>query len=165
MKTLRKISDTVYKAIMYSVSAVLAIMVLVAFVEVIRRYLFGKTFLWSDDLIRYLIIYVGFVGGAAAFRDDNLASLDLVTRHFPQKLQTVLELLVNTIVLAIVVFLMHYSFGAIESPGIKYSVGTVLRIAMWIPYLALPIGFSAMIFFAIEKYIKLFTKLWKGGAE
>ena len=56
MKTLRKISDAAYKAIMYSVSAVLAIMILVAFIEVIRRYLFGKTFLWSDDLIRYLII-------------------------------------------------------------------------------------------------------------
>ena len=93
MKIYRKIVDLLYKIIMYSVSVVLGLMIIVAFLEVIRRYCLGKSFIWADDFIRYLIIYVGFIGGAAAYKDDNLASLDLVTRLFPTKVQVVLEII------------------------------------------------------------------------
>ena len=90
LKAFQKVVNFFYKVIMYTVSAALAIMIMVAFIEVVRRYLLGKSYIWADDLIRYLIVYVGFVGGAAAYRDNNLASLDLVTRLFPQKAQLIL---------------------------------------------------------------------------
>ena len=164
MKIYRKIVDLLYKIIMYSVSVVLGLMIIVAFIEVVRRYCLGKSFIWADDFIRYLIIYVGFIGGAAAYKDDNLASLDLVTRLFPTKVQVVLEILVNTIVTALVIFLLYYSVLAIQSPSIKYSVGIGLKIALWIPYMAMPIGFVSMLVFSVFLYVRLFHKLLKGDA-
>ena len=161
----RKTIDFLYKAIMITVSIALGIMIILAFVEVVRRYLLGKSFLWADDLIRYLIIYVGFVGGAAAYKDNNLASLDLLTRHFPPKVQIILEILVNTVVTAIIVFLLYYSVGAVQAPSIKNSVGVGLKIALWIPYMALPIGFVVMLLFSVEKYIDMFKRLVKGGGS
>ena len=160
----RKTIDFLYRAIMATVSVALGFMIVLAFVEVVRRYLLGKSFLWADDLIRYLIIYVGFVGGAAAYKDNNLASLDLVTRLLPHKVQIVLEILVNTVVTAVIVFLLYYSVSAVQAPSIKNPVGVGLKIAMWIPYMALPIGFVIMLLFSVEKYIDMFKRLVKGGA-
>ena len=131
MRAFYKVVNFLYKAIMYTVSIALGIMIVIAFIEVVRRYVIGKSYIWADDLIRYLIIYVGFVGGAAAYRDNNLASLDLLTQHFP---------------------------------SIKHSVGVGLRIGLWIPYLALPIGFAVMLLFSVEKYIDMFKRLLKGGS-
>jgi len=164
LKAFRKVVDFFYKAIMYTVSAALGIMIFIAFIEVVRRYLLGKSYIWADDLIRYLIIYVGFVGGAAAYRDNNLASLDLVTRLFPQKAQIMLEIVVNTIVTATMIFLLYYSIQAVGAPSIKHSVGVGLKIALWIPYLTLPIGFTVMLLFSAEKYIDMFKRLREGGS-
>lgn len=164
MKAFQKVVNFFYKAIMYTVSAALAVMIMVAFIEVARRYLLGKSYIWADDLIRYIIVYVGFVGGAAAYRDNNLASLDLVTRLFPQKAQLILELAVNTIVTGAMVFLLCYSVQAVSAPSIKHSVGVGLKIPLWIPYMTLPIGFVIMVLFSAEKYVGLFKRLLKGGS-
>lgn len=164
MKTFQKIVDSLYKAIMYTVSIALGLMIVIAFIEVLRRYILGKSFIWADDLIRYLIIYVGFVGGAAAYKDNNLAALDLLTQHFPQKIQIIVEIIVNTIVTATVIFLLYYSIQAVGAPSIKYSVGVGLKIALWIPYMALPIGFGVMLLFSAEKYFDMFKRLLKGGS-
>ena len=164
MRAFRKVINFLYKAIMYTVSVALGIMIVIAFIEVVRRYAIGKSYIWADDLIRYLIIYVGFVGGAAAYKDNNLASLDLLTRHFPQKVQIVVEILVNTIVTATMIFLLYYSIRAVGAPSIKNSVGVGLKIGLWIPYLTLPIGFAVMILFSVEKYIDMFKRLLKGGS-
>lgn len=164
MRAFYKVVNFLYKAIMYTVSIALGIMIVIAFIEVVRRYVIGKSYIWADDLIRYLIIYVGFVGGAAAYRDNNLASLDLLTQHFPQKLQIIVEIIVNTIVTATMIFLLYYCIKAVGAPSIKHSVGVGLRIGLWIPYLALPIGFAVMLLFSVEKYIDMFKRLLKGGS-
>lgn len=163
MKVFHKVTGFFYKAIMYTVSAALGAMIVIAFIEVVRRYLLGKSYIWADDLIRYLIIYVGFVGGAAAYRDNNLASLDLVTRLFPEKVQIVLEIVVNTIVTGAMLFLLYFSVQAVGAPSIKHSVGVGLKIAMWIPYMTMPIGFTVMLLFSAEKYLEMFRRLRKGG--
>lgn len=164
MRAFYKVVNFLYKAIMYTVSIALGIMIVIAFIEVARRYVIGKSYIWADDLIRYLIIYVGFVGGAVAYRDNNLASLDLLTQHFPQKLQIIVEIIVNTIVTATMIFLLYYCIKAVGAPSIKHSVGVGLRIGLWIPYLALPIGFAVMLLFSVEKYIDMFKRLLKGGS-
>ena len=52
MKAFQKVVNFFYKVIMYTVSAALAIMIMVAFIEVVRRYLMCMFYIWADDLIR-----------------------------------------------------------------------------------------------------------------
>ena len=162
MKALQKVFDVAYKIIMYTVALALGVMILVAFLEVIRRYLLGKSFLWAEDLIKYLIVYVAFIGGAAAYRDNNLASLDLLTRLFPKRVQLYIEILVNIIITALVFFLIYYSYKCVIAPSISRSVGIGLKIPLWIPYSSMPVGFVAMAIFSLEKFIEMFGRL-KGG--
>ena len=80
MRFIKKILDAIYIGVRYALAAILGFAILLTFFEVIRRYLFGKSFVWSEELMRYLFVYVGFIGGAAAFRDKGLACFDLVTK-------------------------------------------------------------------------------------
>ena len=60
------VMDTIGKAIKFAVAAVLVLMALLMFVEVLRRYFWNQQFAWSEELIRYMAMWVAFLGGAVA---------------------------------------------------------------------------------------------------
>jgi len=164
MKVYLKTLDIVYKFLMYTVAIALTVMICVSFTEVIRRYIFSKSYPWADDLIRYMIIYVGFAGGAAAFRNKALVGLDLFTGFLSKKVQVIVELICNTIILFFLIFLLKYSIDSVQSPSIQLQKGIGLKISMAIPFMALPIGFACMIVFCIDNYRLLYRRL-KGETE
>lgn len=149
-----------YKILMYAVALSLFLMIAIAFLEVCRRYVWGLSYIWADELIRYLIICVGFLGGAAAFRTKALVSLDLVTQFLPKKTQLVLEIACNTIIIATLVFLTRYSIQTIFTPSIKRQISIGLKVSMSYPYISLPVGFIFMIIFALDNY-REFRMRWK----
>ena len=70
-----KLMDVIYSLIRICIAAALVVMVAVTFVEVIRRYVFGLSFIWSEELVRFLLVATSFLGGAAAYRAKALALL------------------------------------------------------------------------------------------
>ncbi|MDE2237792.1 MAG: TRAP transporter small permease subunit, partial [Elusimicrobia bacterium] len=42
-----------------------------AFLQVLRRELFGSGALWADPLLRSLVLWVGFLGAALAAAEDK----------------------------------------------------------------------------------------------
>ena len=145
---------------MYLVSIALVLMVAIAFMEVCRRYIWGLSYIWADELVRYLIIAVGFLGGAAAFRAKALVSLDLATQFLPRKIQLILEIICNTAIVFTLIFLLRYSVRTISAPSIARQISIGLRVSMSYPYLSLPFGFSFMLIFALDNYREFFAR-WK----
>ena len=64
MKVYHKISNFLYQVLRWITVVTVVAMLVLMLVEVVRRYLFDKTFLWSDEIIRYLLLYCTFLGGA-----------------------------------------------------------------------------------------------------
>lgn len=164
MKTYTKILDAVYEGIRWFVAIVLTVMVILVFTEVVRRYLFGASFMWADELIRFLIMWIGFVGGAAAFRDGSLVCFDLVTTNLNQRMQGILKLLMNVVIFFFLIMLIYFTSKNLMSPGIKNAVGTGFKVSMIFPYAAMPIGFTLMLLYCIDNFRILISALRKEGA-
>ena len=160
MKFYIKALDVFYMILMSIVSLSLFLMIFVAFLEVCRRYVLGLSYMWADELIRYLIICVGFLGGAAAFRSKSLVSLDLVTQFLPKKIQLILEIVCNTVILASLLFLTKYSIQTLFMPSIRRQISIGLKVSMSYPYVSLPLGFIFMIIFALDNYREFYVR-WK----
>ena len=54
-------------------------------INVILRFFFERAFFWSDELVRYLIIYVTFIGCAGCVRKQEHIAIDIVASFCKNK--------------------------------------------------------------------------------
>ena len=54
-----------------SLAVLLGLMILVAFMQILLRNLFSTGFSWGDNIYRYLVMRVGFIGSAMATREGS----------------------------------------------------------------------------------------------
>ncbi len=153
-----RICDTVFTVIKVLMAIMITVMVIITTMEVVRRYIFGKSFIWAEELVKFLLVAVTFLGGPAAYRAGGLAFLDLVTSHLGKKAQTVISIFNNVVIIAACAWLAKLSFAYSFSPMVAKMFSTGLKLKMTYIYLTIPIGFVFMIMFAIEQILKLIEK-------
>ncbi len=158
MKLYHKFSKLLYQILRWATALVVVAMLALMLVEVVRRYLFDKTFPWSDEIIRYLLLYCTFLGGAAAYYQKGLVAFTLIYDKLPKVAQTFLMLVTNTICLAFFAFLTKYAFLKVTSKSVVKSISTSSGLSMAVPYMAIPIGLILMIVFTIDFYPDLIGK-------
>lgn len=158
MKFYSKLMDALFIAIKYAIAVITAVAIGLMFLETIRRYFFGQQFTWSEEIIRYLFIYVAYVGGAAAFRAKSLVCFDLLSSRFPEKVKRIIDPINNTIVIAFLAFNGWIGLRSCLSRSILKQQSTGLHCSMAIFYAAIPIGCFLMILFALDNYRIFFSK-------
>lgn len=165
MEIVKKILDKIAEMIKYLLGILLAVMLIVALMEVFRRYFIGKSFAWSEELIRYLIIWISFLGGAIGYKYQNLVFFDMVLGKLKGKAKYVVVLMVNTISLAFVSYIFVNSIQTLLKPSILHQKSVGLQLPMIVPFLAAPIGLGLMILFALYHYKVIIDHNREGGFD
>src|SRR5512143_3313876 len=80
MKVLATLSRTLAFVERGILVALLALMILLAFTQVVLRNVFSTGLLWADPLLRHLVLWVGFIGASLATASEKHINLDSVTR-------------------------------------------------------------------------------------
>ena len=158
-----KIADAIFTLIKVVLAVMITVMVIVTTVEVVRRYCFGKSFLWAEELVKFLLVAVTFLGGPAAYRAGGLAFLDLITARLSRKVQDIISVFNNVVLIGVCAWLAKLGFVYSFSPMVAKMFSTGLHLKMTYVYLTIPIGFVIMVFFAIEQIMLTVTK--KNGKE
>ncbi|MBO8162157.1 MAG: TRAP transporter small permease [Brevibacillus sp.] len=130
------------------------------FVNVVLR-AFGAGTTWSEELIRYLIIWLTFIGGSICVRKGEHVGIELLPEFLPNRFKRVLRIIVNVIVISFLLFLLKYS---VELTQFNFQTGQTapaLGIPMYIVYLCLPIGALLMII----RYAADIVEAWRNTQE
>ena len=163
MKIYGKVLDILCLLAKWISAIFLFLMLVISLVEIVRRYIFGLSFVWTDEFIRYSIVIVASIGGAACYRTiDGLVSFDLVQTHVYGKVRLVIDTIVNTIVLAFAAFILNNAINTVTTPSIVKQISIGLGISMSYPYMAIVIGMALLCLLAIERYYKI-VKSYKAG--
>lgn len=109
----------------------------VTFAQVVARYLFENPLIWSEEVARYLFVWIVLIGAAAAVRSNEHFGLDLLRRYF-SPLRLVLGLATMLIVAAFLGLLFYTGVAETRQAARQFSAGLPIR--MHWPYLALPVG-------------------------
>lgn len=64
----------------WSLVSLMACMVLAVTWQVVSRYLFASASAWTEEVARFLLIWIGMLGGAYAFRTGMHIGLDLLPK-------------------------------------------------------------------------------------
>jgi TRAP-type C4-dicarboxylate transport system permease small subunit len=63
----------------------LLLMIGMAVTQIFLRNLFGAGIVWSDVMVRILVLWVGLVGAMVASRQNNHIAIDILDRYLPER--------------------------------------------------------------------------------
>lgn len=117
--------------------ALIAAMTLACLAQVVWRYLFNDPLIWSEELSRYLFIWISYLGAWMAWRFRQHIALDAVLLLRAARLRQWSARLVEVLVLCFLLYTAWGSLRLIEVASDQPSA--VLQLPMAWVYLAYPV--------------------------
>src|SRR3954464_14046680 len=77
--------------------AIFWVLAVVIFYQFFTRYALNDSASWTEEIARYLLIAVAFVGGAVNVRKNNHVQVDFFYRLLPPKVNRVMSTLVDVL--------------------------------------------------------------------
>jgi C4-dicarboxylate transporter DctQ subunit len=145
--------------------ATLALMTTVTFVEVVRRYFFGASFPWAEELVRFLLVWTTFLGGSAAFYHGNLICFDLFIGKLSPPKQTGAALASALLVFVILGFFFYYGLAYALSRPIRFQRSPGLNLPMIYVYISIPVSMGLMLFYNLCAVLRLWRRKAGNGGE
>lgn len=144
LEKLNKISEIAVIIFMAAISFII-------FIQVVFRYVFNNSLFWSEELGRYLLIWITFLGAAVGVNRSAHIGIDFVYNKLSDRHKLFLGSIIN-ITGGIFGFLMLL-YGIKLSYFVRMQKSSALLISMSWPYSAIGVA-GALIF------INYLLKLW-----
>ncbi|HHY91887.1 MAG TPA: TRAP transporter small permease [Firmicutes bacterium] len=112
------------------------------FLNVVLRYAFNAGLPWSEELIRYTIIWLTFLSIGLCTRQNAHVAIDFFAYFLPKRAQRYLLILVDATLVAFTALMLRYSLVLV---GQQLSTGQrspALQIPFYLIYFCLPFGFA-----------------------
>jgi len=128
-----------------ALSVILVSIVGVTFVQILFRYIFHLSLAWSEEIARYLFLWLASLACAYAFKTRSHFALRFLVDHLGRKIQGWIDILVVFIVSA---FLLLFIWKALEfSIGMAQQIAPSTKISMAIPYSSSWVGGILMLYY------------------
>ncbi len=126
---------------------VFSAIVILTIAQIFFRFALNSPLVWSEELVRLLVVWMTFIGAAVICWDGRHLSVDVVFTRLPAKVRRALRLLNCLIALCFLAFLVWYSIPIVElSMYVTIGAMDLPEAAYRVPA---TIGGSLMIFFIV----------------
>ena len=87
------------KIFRYTVMVLLALMVVIVFANVVSRYYLHVSLAWSEEIARFMLVWLVFLGSFLAYIQDEHLGLDILVKRFPPLLRKSVAVGANLLVI------------------------------------------------------------------
>ncbi len=91
--------DGLQVAIRWALCLLMSLMVVIVFANVIARYYLSASLAWSEEVARFMLIWLVFIGAVLAYVNDEHLGLDIVVRLFPRRVRYGLAVLADLLIM------------------------------------------------------------------
>ena len=127
-----------------AVILLLSIITVIVPLEVVLRYGFGKSLMITEEISRYLMVWVVFLASSLAMRRGAHIQIDIFKNLFEGRSRALFELVSYFLELLFLVFLIVE--GSLILPyQVHQYIATLPSISIMWFYLAIPVGFFLML--------------------
>lgn len=96
MRVWMRLDTAISRAERWLLNLLLGAMIVLAFLQIVLRNFWATGFSWSDAMVRYLVLWLAFIGAALATREKKHITIDVVTRWLPAKAQAIVHFVADT---------------------------------------------------------------------
>ena len=139
MPLLHRIDKAIAQAEKLIVVLLLSLMILVAFAQIVLRNFWATGLAWGDPFVRYLVLWVGFIGAALATHQGKHIKIDVLSHWLPPRANHLLQSLLNLVSAGICGLLAVAAFRFV---GFEAQLGgtSFMALPAWIPQTIIPVA-------------------------
>lgn len=142
--------------------AILAAMTVIACLEVFVRYVLGQSLPWAEEVPKYLMIWLTFLGASLATRRDGHVGFTTVVESLPPRARRWVVLVTRVLVLLFLYYVVRWGIVLALTMGFV-SVTSALQIPFFYVFVAVPIGGGLMILQLAVLTLRDFTSAGREG--
>ena len=134
-------------------------LILLAASQIVMRNFFNFGFIWADEMLRMLVLWIAVAGAVAASRTDKHINIAILDRFLPDKIKLLVKIIVHIFTAAVCGVVAWHSLQFVQ---MSHEFGDVLMgsIPAWLLQLILPVGFGLICYryslFVIQEVYRLF---------
>jgi len=122
----------------------------VTFAQVLFRYIFRLSLAWSEELARYLFLWLASIAAAYAFKTKSHFAVRFLVDRLGKKSQNLIGTLVVFIVSG---FLVIFIWKSVEyTIGMANQVSPSIQMSMAIPYSSVVVGGILMLYYVLRNW-------------
>jgi TRAP-type C4-dicarboxylate transport system permease small subunit len=128
------------------------------FYQFFTRYVLGDSAAWTEEIARYLLVVVCFVGASMAARRNTHIQVEFLYRYLPQKVGRALSTFVDFVRIAFLAYAVWLTIQLI--PKIAHMKMIVVDVPLYYMYGLVAFGFAMMTFRSIQVAIRHWRQGW-----
>jgi TRAP-type C4-dicarboxylate transport system permease small subunit len=136
-------SEMLDRAVLFSIVVLSIPLVVIVLYAVFMRYVLNSAPFWSEEVARYLMVWMALLATSAAMRRGQHIGLTFVVEKAGPRLRKVLNLLAYALVLLFFTVLLVK--GIDMTIFVSRQRSPSVNIPMWIPYLSVPVAGFLMV--------------------
>ncbi len=132
-------------------------MTVVVFLQIFYRYVLAQPLYWSEELARYLFVWLSILGAALGLQKSGHFGLDLLFLRLPEKVRRYAKILISILMGTVIAVILLQGVALVQKTALQDS--PAMEIPMSWAYACLPVGAALM---AVH-LLTIFIKDWKSG--
>ncbi len=128
------------------------IMVVTIFVATMIRYLSTLSLVWAEELARYCMVWIGFLGASLGIQKNAHIGVEAFVSKLPERYKPHLSTFRTSVIILFNVLILIFSLQIIWSQIQTEQVSPALRIPMGIAYGAIPVGMGLMTYRGLQRF-------------
>jgi TRAP-type C4-dicarboxylate transport system permease small subunit len=121
----------------------LGALMLLAVGQIVMRIFFSFGFIWADELVKLLVLWIALVASIAASRSDRHLRIDMLSNFVAEKYARVPRLIVDAFAAFICGVLAWQSWRYVQLT-VEFEDTVLVDLPAWIAYGLLPLSFALM---------------------
>ncbi len=145
-------------------AALMIIMALASFAQVINRFVFDGSFFWTDEIIIFSMVWLTFMGSALAVSKNSHTRIDFFITLLPETFRKYVVAFGNLVCAVFVAVLVYFSIPVFEMN--MSIISPALNWPMSVSYVAIILGSIIMfVFFVMLAIDQIWTSPKKEVSE
>lgn len=128
-------------------------MMLLAVGQIVLREVFNTGFVWADELVKLMVLWLAMVGSIAATRDNRHIRIDALSHVFPRVVVQLTRLVVDLFAAAVSGLIAWHTWRYLQVE-IEYADTVLVDTPAWIAHSVLPAAFLLISFRFVVLAIK-----------
>lgn len=113
---------------------------LLAVGQIVLREIFATGFIWADELIKLMVLWLAMIGSVAACRDDRHIRIDALSHFLPDRVVDVTRIVVNIFAAVVCGVIAWHAYRYLQIE-IEFDDKVMIRVPAWLAHVVVPVSF------------------------
>jgi len=165
MQTLKKILHLLDERIeLWLLTIFYLYFVIIVIVEVTMRYVFNSSTIIGEETARHAFIWLSWIAASYVVKKRIYIRISLIDEKISTSTKYYFSIFYNILFIIFCVLTFWYVLPIMKAQAQYGTLSRAAQYAMWIPYLAVPVGYAMMLFRVIQNMFLDYGNFQKGLA-